>query len=572
MEIKRTKTEPLVQLVGKNKQPLILNDQDAKNFPRTKVEEAQMTAARKQWDQAMFEKQIEETILKEKQSELGKVAVSSTETSRIDVSGERQQALAHESVSSEESTKTGDYANNNHHTSAFHDVLSETQNPTRHIGGRKQRSKGRRVTNRMPEKSMENDETRQSKSTEVDQIALAVMNNDVRDFGSVVVPSDLLDFQVKEVIQDTLRRASSEYKLIKLDLTAYKQQVADQPLTQYFEYSVSSMGFSVGCLHFVYQAMPALFGQGFTLDGGTNLDQVNWLAYIQAYDWKEGDLTERVKCDYMAVNANKAGIYPVIYTVSNEQHQTNQLVVWMKIRISKPVIKANDLIMVATLKPNSQTLLAQVTAQDVLEGNLISRVVIDDSTVDYQHVGQYSITYCVQNNFGLEASVTRKLTIEAQTPALQVQPIQLKLSPGIENINWLNYVRATDTIDGDLTDRIQIDDQMVDLKTDGQYPVTFKVTNQNGQTVVKTTQVTIVIPAPIIELAALELPKGVNLDRVDWLEHVKASDENDGDLSEQVTVFYGEVQPDEIGEYPVYYMVRNHYGKQTTKQIKVWIH
>ena len=84
MEIKRTKTEPLVQLVGKNKQPLILNDQDAKNFPRTKVEEAQMTAARKQWDQEMFEKQIEKTILKEKQSELGKVAVSSTETSRID--------------------------------------------------------------------------------------------------------------------------------------------------------------------------------------------------------------------------------------------------------------------------------------------------------------------------------------------------------------------------------------------------------------------------------------------------------------------------------------------------------
>ena len=572
MEIKRTKTEPLVQLVGKNKQPLILNDQDAKNFPRTKVEEAQMTAARKQWDQEMFEKQIEKTILKEKQSELGKVAVSSTETSRIDVSGERQQASARESISSGESTKTDDYANNNHHTSAFHDVLSESQNSTRHIGGRKQSPKGRRVTNRMPEKSMGNDETRQPKSTEVDQIALAVMNNDVRDFGSVVVPSDLLDFQVKEVIQDTLRRVSSEYKLIKLDLTAYKQQVADQPMTQYFEYGVSPTDFSVGCLHFVYQAMPALFGQGFTLDGGTNLDQVNWLAYIQAYDWKEGDLTERVKCDYTAVNANKAGIYPVIYTVSNEQHQTNQLVVWMKIRISKPVIKANDLIMVATLKPNSQTLLAQVTAQDVLEGNLINRVVIDDSTVDYQHVGQYSITYCVQNNFGLEASVTRKLTIEAQTPALQVQPIQLKLSPGIENINWLNYVRATDTIDGDLTDRIQIDDQMVDLKTDGQYPVTFKVTNQNGQTVVKTTQVTIVIPAPIIELAALELPKGVNLDRVDWLEHVKASDENDGDLSEQVTVFYGEVQPDEIGEYPVYYMVRNHYGKQTTKQIKVWIH
>lgn len=68
-----------------------------------------------------------------------------------------------------------------------------------------------------------------------------------------------------------------------------------------------------------------------------------------------------------------------------------------------------------------------------------------------------------------------------------------------------------------------------------------------------------------ISTAALELNQGVDLDQVNWLEHVKVFDENDGDLSHQVTVFYGEVQTNEIGEYSVYYMVRNQHQKQITK-------
>lgn len=561
MEAKKTSKEPLVQLVGKHNQSLILSDQETKSFPRTKVEEAQLTTARKQWDQEMFEKQIEATILREKQIELMQKSIKSTEEPKAVMDDQSSQKPLSEPVRT-------DNIDSEHQTSSFQDALSASKKAIRH----KVTPKGQRVISSNSEELIDKTDAGQSKSKEVDQIALTVMNNEVQDFGSVVVPQDLLDFQVKAVIQDALKRVSMNYELKHFDLTAYKKQESNQQLTQYFEYQANTAELlQVGCLHFVYQAMPALFGQGFTLDGGTNLDQVDWLAHIQAYDWQEGDLTQLVQCDYQAVNTNKAGIYPVVYTVSNKAQQTNQLVIWMKVRISKPVINAYDLTITATLTPNSQVLLAQATAKDILEGNLINQVEIDDSAVDYQHVGQYPITYYVQNSFGLETRITRQITIEAQIPELQVQPIQLKLTPDLKTVNWLDYSQAQDSIDGDITNLVQVDDRSVDLEAGGQYPISFKVTNRNGQTITKTTQVTVVIPNPVIEVTALELNQGVNLDQVNWLDHVKAFDENDGDLSHQVTVFYGEVQANKVGEYSVYYMVRNQYQKQTTKQVKVWV-
>lgn len=600
MEAKEKHGEPFVQLVGKGHKPLILSDQESKSFPRTKVEEAQLTAARKQWDQALFEKQIEASIIKEKQAELASQRQAETPTK--DVSSTKEPLITPEpqvqpKLNVNETNQAPDSKmvarnscppehgiNKQRTTSEFHEALSAEASP-HNMSSRKIQPRGQRVTEAVkasgagrpktginPDNKVSgSEEPNAAQPLEVEQIALAVMNSEVEDFGEVVVPDDLLDFQIREVLTDALKRASLTYRLGKVDLTAYKQQAQLAQFTQYFEFKVNNHELRLGCVRFTRQAMPALFGQGFTINGGTDLKTVDWLAHIQAYDTHDGDLTQRVKCDYESVNVTKAGIYPIVYTVMNSRSKVNQLVVWMQVKISKPQIIASDITMTATLAPNSRLLLAQVTAKDALEGNLINQVEIDDSGVNYQQVGEYPITYHVQNSFGLEVSVTQQVTIKAQTPELFAQNITLKLNRQLTQVNWLDYVSAQDPIDGDITSQVAVDDHAVNLKAGGQYPIHYKVINSNGQTVTGQAQVTIEVPVPQIEVEAFELNQGTDLEQVDWLGHVQAYDDNDGDLSERVTVFYGEVNPNEPGEYQVYYMVRNQYQKQATKQVTIWV-
>lgn len=496
---------PLVELVGKGQRPLVLNDLEKNSFPRTKAEEAQFTAAKKEWDQAIFEKQLEATILKVKQME-----------------------QAHKNAVSQGGPKPV--------TEASGERPTDTNQPTATVQTN--------VLNQLPKML-------------------------VKDFGSVVVPQDLLDFQIREIIMTTLQQVDPQYRLGKIDLTQFKAAEKQAQFKQVFEFSSAQTKAQMGTLQFIRQTMPVILGQGFEINGGMHLDEVDWLSYVDAYDHQDGNLTSQVKCDYQAVNSNKAGIYPVHYQVTNSHQQTQQMTVWIRVKIMKPQLVAHDLVLTATRQIDQALLIAQVQANDALEGDLLAQVQVDDRAVNYQMVGQYPITYQVQNSFGLVATTTKQLTIEAQQPILTAKNITLTMTKQAVQVDWLAHVTAEDPLEDNLLAQVTVNDEAVDLQKSGQYPIYYQVTNQNGGSATASAMVSVVVPTPIIEVTPFGIRQGTDLEQFAWQEHVTAQDEDGTDLTNYVTIFHGEVNVEQPGQYPVYYMVRNAYQKQATKQVMI---
>lgn len=405
-------------------------------------------------------------------------------------------------------------------------------------------------------------------STQIDELQQAVIKHIV-NFGEVLVSEEIKQNQIEEIIVKTLKKEDIDNKLISIDFSQYEAQKRNFSYIQYFEYQIKETSKQLGAIQFIYKQKPMIFAKSFVIYGGSDLDKINWKQTVTAYDSEDGNLSQEVICDYHAVNPLKDGVYPVTYSVINSNGETGKLIFWVKVEILPPKLTADDITMTASKTPNQRLLMAQVKAIDVIDGELINQVVVDDSQVDYERAGSYSVIYQVKNSFGLESIVKKRLTIEAQEPDLIIKALHLKATKDPREIDWLEYASASDPIDGDISNLIAVDNHQVDLQHDGTYPIAYRVENQNGKVITARTTVTIVVPRPEIEATTFEIERGSDLTQVDWLNHVKAIDEDGRDLTEFVTTFYEDINPDEPGEYPLYYLVRNSYQQQAMKRVTV---
>ena len=128
-------------------------------------------------------------------------------------------------------------------------------------------------------------------------------------------------------------------------------------------------------------------------------------------------------------------------------------------------------------------------------------------------------------------------------------------------------VTAYDPEDGNITNKIEVIENNVNIKQPGEYKVTYKVTDSNGETITKTITVRIKEnKAPVIEVSDIELTIG---DTFNEKGNVKATDPEDGDITRNIKVIENTVNTTKIGEYKVIYEVSDSKGKTTKKEIKV---
>ncbi len=158
-----------------------------------------------------------------------------------------------------------------------------------------------------------------------------------------------------------------------------------------------------------------------------------------------------------------------------------------------------------------------VSATDAEDGDLTSKIVVDDSKVDYNKTGSYNVTYSVTDSDGKTTTKTIKLTIVRDlvkpvnpiTPEIGSVPtidgtkdLTVKLG---EKIDLLAGINASDAEDGDLTDKIVVDDSKVDYTNAGKYEVTYLVTDSDGNTTTKTIIIEIIDEIDMIDITP-EIP------------------------------------------------------------------
>ena len=239
-----------------------------------------------------------------------------------------------------------------------------------------------------------------------------------------------------------------------------------------------------------------------------------------------------------------------------------------------PVIQATDKTIEVGDEFNPR---ADVTATDEEDGDITNNIEILKNDVNVNEPGIYDVTYKVTDAQGASYTTTIKVTVNPKAADLNACPVinatDKTLTVGDE-FDPLADVTATDEEDGDLTDKIKILNNEVDMTKPGKYEVTYKVTDNGGASFVKTIKVTVnpkmepINAAPVINATDKTLTVG---DTFDPKAGVTAKDAEDGDLTDKIEVVKNTVDTKKAGEYEVTYKVTDSDGATRTKTIKVTV-
>ena len=121
---------------------------------------------------------------------------------------------------------------------------------------------------------------------------------------------------------------------------------------------------------------------------------------------------------------------------------------------------------------------AGATANDNLDGDISTNIIVNENTLDLHTPGTYTITYDVSDAAGNAAvQITRSVTVEdthAPTIALLGQSsISIECGATYTDAG----ATATDICDGDLTASIVVGGDTVDPSTPGTYTITYNVSD-----------------------------------------------------------------------------------------------
>ncbi|OSM10757.1 cell wall anchor protein [Bacillus toyonensis] len=308
-------------------------------------------------------------------------------------------------------------------------------------------------------------------------------------------------------------------------------------------------------------------------------DKFDPMSGVSATDKEDGDITSKVTVDG-SVDASKPGTYQLTYTVSDSNGHT----VTAKQTVTvKQKVEPKDEVPVLTV-PAEATIniedkfdpMAGVSATDKEDGDITSKVTVDGS-VNASKPGTYELTYTVLDSKGhtviAKQTVTVKQKVETtnEAPVLTV-PFTTTLRVG-EAFDPMAGVTASDKEDGNLTNKIKYKGN-VDTSKPGKYIVEYWVVDSKGVNATATQSVIVKEneETPDTE-PKLTVPTRTTInvgDKFNPLSGVKAIDNEDGDITDKVTVD-GSVDASKPGTYELTYTVSDSKGHTVTAKQTVTV-
>ena len=266
----------------------------------------------------------------------------------------------------------------------------------------------------------------------------------------------------------------------------------------------------------VLNEAPVIHATDKTITVGDTFDP---MAGVTATDTEDGNLTTKIEVKKNDVDTTTPGKYEVTYKVTDNQGAsfTKSITVTvnpkMEVLNEAPVIHATDKTITVgdTFDP-----MAGVTATDVEDGNLTTKIEVKKNDVDTTKAGKYEVTYKVTDNQGATCTKTIAVTVNPKMEVLNEAPTIDAADKTItvgDTFDPKAGVTAKDAEDGDLTDKIEVVKNTVDTKKAGKYEVTYKVTDSDGATRTKTIKVTVKEKAPAPSTDKDKTPTTPNKDK-----------------------------------------------------------
>ncbi|MBW1295102.1 DUF5011 domain-containing protein [Aquimarina litoralis] len=286
-----------------------------------------------------------------------------------------------------------------------------------------------------------------------------------------------------------------------------------------------------------------------------------------ATDDIDGDISANITVAG-SVNVNVPGTYTLVYSVQDSSGNTAT--------VERVVIVVDNISPVITILGDNPLIIRQgdafndpgATATDNIDGDITSEIQVT-GTVNANVVGTYQLTYTVSDAAGNQDSAVRTVNVVSDDPPVITivgdNPLEISFGATFTDPG----ATATDDIDGDITDQIQVTGS-VDVNTIGSYTLVYSVTDSSNNTVEVTRTVNVIDnTSPVIELVGSN-PFNVNISTAFNDPGATATDNVDGDLTADITVS-GSVDVDTPGDYVLTYSVTDSSNNTatTTRTVRV---
>ncbi len=227
---------------------------------------------------------------------------------------------------------------------------------------------------------------------------------------------------------------------------------------------------------------------------------------------------------------------------------------YSSINTDVPTITSDTELLNISVNDSAETLLQGLTAWDKTDGDLTDRIMVA-SVSHFIEENTVNVKYVVFDSHNNAASLTRKVcytdyrspVFSMQTPAVFVRG---------ENFDLLSRVKVDDCIDGDISSRIRVLSNMVNIYAAGVYPVALEVTNSCGDVSQLTLWVTVLekenSAAITLEQYIVYVQQGADFDPYSYIRGI--TDANNLSLQKENVQIKGSLDLNTPGTYRLEYL------------------
>ena len=308
---------------------------------------------------------------------------------------------------------------------------------------------------------------------------------------------------------------------------------------------------------------PIINASNRTIEAGSSFNPKEGVTAIDTEDNSSLTGAIEVTKDEVTPNINTPGNYEVTFRVEGKSGEitTKTIVVTVVAKsetLVPPTITASDktIQLGSKFKP-----LDGVSAVDCKGNNITGDIDVAYNNVNESKVGEYRVTYTVNDNNNLTAEKTIKVTV-VTAPGEEIKPVinasDLTVEKGTK-FEPLKGVTAHDGKGNNITGDIKVAFSSVNTSKAGKYTVIYEVSS-NGVTIQKSVNITVINSYNIIPKIQGDDVALIVGEKFNEKEGVTASDKEDGDLTSQIEIIENNVNTSKPGEYIVKYKVTDSDG------------
>ena len=190
----------------------------------------------------------------------------------------------------------------------------------------------------------------------------------------------------------------------------------------------------------------------------------------------------------------------------------------------------------------------------------------------FSTLGQFCVVLKGTDKSGNESTKTITVTVTDSIPPV-FDGLSERFSLTDKNKNAPDYlagITASDEIDGDITEKIKVDDSKVQYGKAGSYNVTYSVSDSSGNEVISSTPVIINdTTSPAIILLNSDFDLFVTDKKPDYAAFVIATDTVDGDVKDSLSIDDSTVRYNQSGMYTAIVRALDKSGNSAEKTVNV---